>query len=177
MLMIRYLSLGIFSCFLLFLEQSIFTTSMWLINLNLILVFLVFIDIVWGFNWAFAFTVFAGIGLDVFSYLPFSTIVIILLVILFIVDLLYRHVFINFSFFSALILIFIATMLYIIMIYLGNILFFLIGWRNIYIEIDYIFEQKIFWQLLLNLLFMSVIFLFAKTLFKKLNLVFLTKRS
>jgi len=173
--MIKYLYCFLFSVFLVFIAQSI-TSLKYINNLNLILVALVFITIVWGFNLGFIFAIFMGFLLNLYSYLPLGTFIVIYLIIIGLVNFLYKHILINFSFVTNLILIVLASILYGLLLALFNYLFFLIGFVKIYILMDGLVINKLLWQVVFNAILTSVIFIIARIFYKRLNSVFLIKK-
>src|SRR4030042_4947527 len=97
---------------LVFLNQSVVSVLVPPENINVLLTFLVFIAFVWGFNLAFIFAIFIGFFMNYNSYLPFGTFFFIYLVIISVVDYLHKQIFINFTFFTNIILIIVSTILY-----------------------------------------------------------------
>ena len=174
--MIKYFYYLIIAFILVYIQQSIVTAFSLLLNLNLLLVALIFITIIFGYNVGFIFAIYLGFLINLFSFLPFGSFIIIYLLILTIVNFLYKHVLINLSFYTSLILILIATCLYTIIISLYNLLLYFFKVTSIYMELDRTFFQNLGEQLIWNLLLMAVIFLIAKTSLKKLNLAFLLKK-
>ena len=165
------LSLG-----LVFLNQSIVSALIPPENINILLTFLVFITFVWGLNLAFIFAISIGFLLNYFSYLPFGTFIIIYLIIIFTVDYLHKEIFINFTYFTNIILIVISTLLYTILLFGANFLFYIFGLVDIYILFDSNFAANLFLKIFNNIILISIIFVFAKAIFKRLNLTILIKR-
>jgi len=174
--MIKYFYYFIISLFLVLLQQGVLANLSFFSNLNLLLVVLVFITIVSGFNLGFIFAVFIGIFVYFFSFLPFGTFIIIYLIILVLIDFLYKQVLINFSFYTSLILIVLATILYNLLIALFSYFYFWAGIISLNINLDKIFLFNSLWQAVSNAFLMAVIFIIAKITIKKLNLMFLFKK-
>jgi len=174
--MLKYLYYILASIILVFLQQTILPNLGFLNNLNVILVSLVFITIISGFNIGFIFAMLLGLLFNIYSFLPLGTFIIIYLIICLIVNFLYKNVFINFSFLTNLILIIIATFLYSIFVSLSAYLFYLMNLSRIFIVLDQALAINFIMQLLLNSLLISLIFILAKLTIKKLNLVFLIKK-
>ncbi|MFA5188815.1 MAG: hypothetical protein WC460_05635 [Patescibacteria group bacterium] len=174
--MIKYLYYIFISLFLVFIQQSILMVFGYTANLNILLVFLVFITIISGFNLGFIFSVIIGLIAGLYSYLPFGSLIIIFLLIISLVNFLYKHVLINFSYLTNIILIVMATFLYNCLLVLINYLAYLLGMIRIYISVDSIFLINFLWQNILNVALISLIFVIAKLTIKKLNLVFLIKK-
>ncbi|MBN1326072.1 hypothetical protein JW977_03800 [Candidatus Falkowbacteria bacterium] len=174
--MIKYLYYIIISFLLVIIVQSIFPALGFLSNLNILLIFVIFILIVWGFNVSFIFALFIGLFLNIYSFLPIGTFILIYLIILFGANFLYKNVFINFSLFTSLILILMSTIVYEFLLLIFSLIFHLIGLTAIYFTLDKIFLSNLGWQLILNAVLMSLIFIFGQISTRKLNLVFLIKR-
>ncbi len=174
--MLKYFYYFVISLVLVLLVQSLFSSLGIFSNLNLLLIFMIFVLIVWGFNIAFIYALFIGLFLNIYSYMPLGTFIIIYLIILFGANFLYKNVFINFSLFTSLILIILATLLYQILYVIFNFLFYLIGLVAIYTPLDKIFLSNLIWQLALNSILIALIFIFGQVTSKKLNLAFLIKR-
>jgi len=162
---------------LVILIQGVFSALNILFPLNIFLVILVFITIIFGFNWGFIFSIFAGFALNLFSYLPLGSFIIIYLVVLLSVSFLYKNVFINLSLYTSLLLTFLATLIYQLLILLFNFMFYFLNLINIYITIDRTLLIYLGKQIILNLLVMSILFILAKATSKRLNLAFLIKNE
>ncbi len=174
--MIKYLYYFLISLALVFIAQSILPALTPFSNLNLLLVTLVFITIIFGFNLGFIFAVLIGFLINIYSYLPLGTLIIVYLLVLLAVNFLYKNVLINFSFYTNLILILVATFLYSLLVYILNLLFNFLGFVKLYINLDWIFLANLGWQLLSNLILMMALYFIAKFTIKKLNLAFLIKK-
>jgi len=174
--MIKYFYYLFLSLILVFLQQSVLPALGFLANLNILLVFLVFITIIFDFNLGFIFAIFIGFLVNVFSFLPLGTFIIIYLVILGVINFLYKHVFINFSFLTNLILIVLATFIFNLLLLLVAFLFYLLNLTNIYIVLDGAFLINFLWQIILNSIMISLVYILAKLTIKKLNLVFIIKK-
>lgn len=174
--MIRYLYFFIISLVLVLIVQSIFPALGIFSNLNILLIFIIFVLIVWGFNVSFFFALFIGLFLNIYSYLPLGTFILIYLIILMGANFLYKNIFINFSLFTSLILIILATIVYEFLLITFSFIFYIIGLNMIYLSLDKIFISNLIWQLILNAGLMSLIFIFGQISTKKLNLAFLIKR-
>jgi len=174
--MIKYFYYLIISLILVFLQQSILSTLGHFANLNILLVVLIFITIIFGFNLGFIFAVFIGFFVNIFSFLPWGTLIIIYLIIISIVDFLYKHVLINFSYLTNLILIILATFIFNLLLLGIAFFYYLFNLINIYIILDKIFMVNFLWQIILNSIMISLIYILAKLTIKKLNLVFIMKK-
>lgn len=174
--MIKYLYYLIIVFFIVWLTQSVFSTSSILINLNLVLVFLVFITIIFGFNLGFVFAVYAGFLMNFYSYLPFGTLIAIYVAVITSVNFLYKNVFINFSLYTSVILISLATVFYSLVVYLFNLFYYFVGLTTVYLPLNQLYFFAFAWQLGGNLILMILIFILAQFTIKRLNLVFLFKK-
>jgi rod shape-determining protein MreD len=174
--MLKYAYYLLISLVLVFFSQSIFSAFIAPENLNILLVFLVFITFVWGFDLGFIFAVFIGFLLNLYSYLPLGSYIVIFLLIILLVDFLHRQIFINFTFSTNIILILISTLAYSILLVGVNFIFYFLGITRIYINLDGIFLTNLFQQIISNLVLICLIFICAKAIFKKLNLAILVKR-
>lgn len=174
--MFKYIYCLFLSLLLVFLTQSVLTAFFPAERINLLLIFLVFITFVSGLNWGFIFALFIGLFLNFYSYLPFGSYVLIFLAVVFSVDYLHKQIFINFTFATNVILITASTFLYTLLLVLINFIFYVSGLSRVYIALDQSFGYNLFWQLFNNLILMSIVFIFAKAIFKKLNLTILVKR-
>jgi len=174
--MIKYFYYLFISLLLVLLQQGVLANLTLFSNLNLLLVVLVFITIVSGYNLGFILAVFIGLFSYFFSFLPFGTFIIIYLIILVLIDFLYKHVLINFSFYTSLILIVLATILYNFLLILFGYFYFWAGIMSFNFNLDKIFLANSLWQVASNAFLMAIIFIIAKITIKKLNLVFLFKK-
>ncbi|HDQ23007.1 MAG TPA: hypothetical protein ENN28_03495 [Candidatus Uhrbacteria bacterium] len=174
--MIKYIYYLLISLFLVFIAQSVLSPLGILSNLNLLLVVLVFITVIFGFNLGFIFAVLIGFLANIYSFLPLGSLIISYLAIIAVINFFYKNVFINFSFYTILILILIATFLNFFIIYLLNLFFYFLGVVSLYVIVDKIFLLNLLWQFLLNLLFITILYFIAKFTIKKLNLAFLIKK-
>lgn len=174
--MIKYLYYLAASIFLVFLSQSILSAIIPPENLNILIVFLVFVTFVWGINFGFIFAVFIGFMLNLYSYLPLGTYIVIYLILIVMVEYLHKQIFINFTFATNIILILLSTALYNILLVFLNFIFYMLDLTRIYISLDRQFFSNLFWQIVYNLCLISLVFVFARAIFKKLNLAILIKR-
>ena len=174
--MTKYIIILIITFLLVILTQAIFSSFNILLPLNLFLVLLVFITMIFGFNWGFVMSIFIGLCLNLFSALPFGTIIIIYLIVVTVVSFLYKNVFINLSLYTSLLLTFLATLLYQFLILLFNFILYLINLTSIYIIFDRMFWLNLAQQVIFNLIVMTVIFILAKATSQRLNLAFLVKK-
>ncbi len=173
--MIKYLYYLFLSFFLVLIQQSFLSALGILSDLNLLLVFLIFVTITWGFNLGFIFAIFIGLFLSIYSFLPIGSFIAIFLLVLLSVNFLYKNVFINLSFNTSLILVSLSTLFYFIFIVLFSFLFYLFNLSNIYITMDRLLLDSFVRQIILNLSLMALIFIIAKITYKRLNLAFLIK--
>jgi hypothetical protein len=114
--------------------------------------------------------------LNLYSYLPLGTYIAIYLILILMVEYLHKQIFINFTFSTNILLILLSTILYNILLVISNFLFYVLGVTNVYISLDQQFFSNLLWQIIFNLALISLVFIFAKAIFKKLNLAILIKR-
>jgi len=174
--MLKYLYYFLISIVLVFLQQNILPNLGFLNNLNFLLVILVFITIISGFDLGFIFALIVGFIYNIFSFLPLGTFIIIYLVILILVNFLYKNVLINFSFLTNFILIIMATLLYNFLLPFVTYIFYALNIIKLYIVIDNDYIINFLKAIILNSLLISFIFIIAKLTIQKLNLVFLIKK-
>lgn len=174
--MLKYPFYFLLSLFLVFLSQGIFSAFISPERLNILIVFLVFVTFVLGLDVGFIFAVCIGFLLNLYSYLPLGTYIIIFCLVVFLVDYLHKQIFINFTFSTNIVLILLSTILYFFSLAVINFIFYILGIVKIYISLDQQFFANLFWQIIYNLILMALIFIFAKAIFKKLNLTILVKR-
>lgn len=143
-------------------------------NLNLILVLVVFVTIIINYQkglwWAFG----TGLFLELFSSLIFGTITLALLMTTVLLDSLFKIFFTNRSLYSLLILGALGTLSYNLIIILGGLVnnFLKINLPSLVINLKYFYQ--IAWELILNLMALTIIFLVFNFLTKRLKSVFLT---
>jgi len=174
--MINYIYYFIIAFLLVLATQSILTSSEFLMNFNFLLVVIVFITIIFGFNLGFIWAIFIGLFMSIYSYMPIGSYILIFLLIVFIIDFLYKNVLTNFSLYSSLILMIVATLIFNFVLVLLNYLLYFFGLISLYIVLDSSYWQSFIWQLILNIVIMTIIFLLSKATIKKLNLAFLIKK-
>lgn len=175
--MIKYLYSFVIAAVLVFIQVSILSVFNITYNLNLLLVFLIFTTIIFGLKRSIIFAVFIGLLINIYSFLPFTTIFIIYLIIIMLINYLYKNVFTNFSYFSSLILAVVGTVGYSLLTAVFAYFFYIINLTNIYIIIDYNYIKNIIAAIILNLILISVFYLFAKTTIKTLNLSLVLKNE
>jgi hypothetical protein len=174
--MIKYFYYLLISLGLVFLSQSVFSAILPAENFNILAVFLVFVTFVWGLDLGFIFAVLLGLITNYYSYLPLGTYILIYLALVFMVDYLHQQIFINFTFFTNIILILLSTLLYNALLVSLNFILYLIGAIRVFIRLDALFYTNLFYQIIFNFILVSLVFVFAKAIFKKLNLAILVKR-
>lgn len=174
--MMKFVYYLLISFVLVLLNQSVLLAFIPSENLNILLVSLVFVTFVWGFDTGFIFAVFIGFLLNLYSYLPLGTYILVFILIIGLVDFLHKQVFINFTFSTNIILIVLSTLFYSFLLTAINFILYFLGFISIYISIDKMFLTNLFWQIVSNSIFICLIFIFAKAIFKKLNLAILAKR-
>ncbi len=174
--MIKYLYFFLVSLLLVFLHQSIFSSIVPDGNINIIIVFLVFITFVWGLDYSFNFAVMVGFLQGFYSILPFGIFIIFYLAVIVSVDYLHRQIFINFTFTTNLLLIISSTLIFSVFIVLSIFLFRLTGLISVSLVLDIVYLNNLIWQTINNIILGSFVYIVAKAVFKKLNFTILIKR-
>lgn len=174
--MFKYIFYILIALLLVIIQISFLSATPIFFNLDIVLVILIFINIVFGLDTSFILALLFGFFLNLYSFLPWGTFILIFLGIIWLVDFLYKNVFINFSIYSNLILVVIGTILYVLSILLAYFVFYMLGLIKIYIIMDKLFWQNFLYQIILNLVLMSCLFYLAKLTIKRLNIVFLFKK-
>ncbi|MCX6740254.1 MAG: hypothetical protein NTZ49_03435 [Candidatus Parcubacteria bacterium] len=174
--MVKYLSYLLFSLILIFLHQSFFASIVPDANINIIIVFLVFVTFVWGLDASFYFAIFIGYLQGFYSYLPFGTFIPVYLAIIVLVDYLHRQIFINFTFSTNLLLIIISTLFYNILLLILAFFLYLVRITQVSINLDKIYFSNLIWLTIDNLILSSLIYVVASAIFRKMNLTILIKR-
>jgi len=175
--MIKYIAYFLISFFLVFIQQSLFSGFSLLADLNILLITIVYITLVFGFNLGFIFALFIGFGIGLYTFLPFGVLLLIFLAIVFLIDLVNKYILTSFSFFTNFILIIGATISYYILIIVFSNLFFYLKILEVNLNLDQRFLDGFFNQLFLNTLLMIFLYLISKITFKRLNLAFLIQNE
>lgn len=140
-------------------------------RVNLTLVVLIILINLAEFNWVVTFTVVIGLLLDVYSGLPFGILTLSLFISGVTLKILFLNFFTNFSFYSLLLLGFIAVILYnAVFIFIIGMIYF-IGWSDYLPGLDYLY--KVLWQILTTELIMIAAYYFINSLSRKFKPVFI----
>ena len=126
-------------------------------------------------NFLLYFVIISGIILDIYSILPFSIITIGLIATIFLLNLLFKNLFTNRSLYSLLLLGLIGTITYNLISNILIYLTYLLKLTEYYPEINKLFFLNLTYQIIANLVFLSLIW-FLSNLFKhKLQKTFFLK--
>ncbi|MBU1146443.1 hypothetical protein KKD80_02770 [Patescibacteria group bacterium] len=141
---------------------------------NLVLVILIFITVIFNFHQALWFGLFSGFLIDMFSLSGFGTIAAISILVVIILNFLFKNFFTNRSLYSLMILGLIGNVIYILSLLLFNFSFFIFGGTDSLLKF---FSRAnilgLLWQIMFSVLFLMVMFLAFNFLSKKLKSVFL----
>ena len=174
--MLKYIFHFFVAFILTMIQQSFITGLADFSSLNILLVFLIFVTIVWGFNLGFIYAIYIGILINIYSFLPIGTYVVIYMLLIIIIDYLYKNLLINFSLITNLLLTILATLIYSLLSVFAAYFFYYLNVINIYIDFDKQYFDALWSQLILNIILMCIIYLAAKSTIKKFNLAFLIKK-
>jgi len=172
----KYLYFFILALILVTVQVTVLSHFDTISNLNLFLVALVFVYVIFNTNTAIIFSLFLGMILDFYSYLPFFSHVLLMMITIFFVIFLAKNFFTDFSIYSALFITWLTTAFY---FFLNWIFKYFLDFVNI-IEVSVSMDQaqmiRLFWQLFFNTFLIGILFTITHLLSKRLNTVFLKKR-
>lgn len=127
-------------------------------SLNLILSLAIFLIVVnryrQGLWWAFG----TGLFLELFSFEIFGLVVFSLLLTIIIINFLFNSFFTSYSFYSLTVLGLVGTLIYNLLILLGNLIVSFLGLATLIRVFNMAFFSNLVWQLVLNLLILYIIF-------------------
>lgn len=144
-------------------------------NLNVILTTIVFITIILNYRLGLYSAVLAGIVLDLYSVNGLGPVIITLLVVVLSLNFLFNNFFTNRSFYSLLVLGFIGTVIYDVVLLFLKYIFYSLKINGLIPNLDRFWFYNFSWQIILNLVLISLIFLIFNALSKKLKSVFLVR--
>jgi rod shape-determining protein MreD len=147
----------------------------WLSGLNILILAIIFISVLSNFTYAWWWAVGAGIILDTFSFLPFGIYLISLALTALVIDYLWKSFFTNRSIYSFISLTFFAFIVYKIILYISTTLISLVLTQSFLIEISMKFWERELYALIVNLVFVILIFYLFTFASKSLRPVFLIK--
>ncbi len=171
----KIISRAVAVCLLALFQISFIAILPWPLNyFNLILSTLIFITTIFNFSQALWFALFAGLIIDEFSFSGFGTMAAILIIVATAINFLFRNFFTNRSLYSLVILGLIGNGVYILSLLIFNFLFFILGAAE---SLEKFFSYDniwgLGWQMIFNVLFLTIIFLALNFLSKKLKSVFI----
>lgn len=146
------------------------------VQTNLILIsviFLSFLGIDKSFWWAF----FGGIFLDIYSLYPFGLFTLTLLIVALISHILSGRVFTNHTFLSMLATGICGILTFKIFLLAANQILFLLRITNFYLVLNKMYWINLFWQSALGLLFLTLVFLSARFISRRLRKIFIFKEK
>ena len=144
-------------------------------NLNLVLVFLVFISIAYNFYLAAVYAFFIGFISDIYSILPFGALLVALLVTLYLTYKVYENLLTNKSYYTMIGLITTASISYTVMLFLYNVSFKIL-WLNQAIELSSLISiwlHVFIWQIIYNIIAISIMFFTFHYFSRKFKTVFI----
>ncbi len=144
-------------------------------GLNLILSLAIFLTIISRYRQALWLAVGGGLFLELFSFKIFGLTVLSLFLTVVIINFLFTNFFANYSFFSLTVLGVIGNLSNILLIIIGNALMNFLGFEAVVSIFSINFFHLIFWQTLLNLLILYLIFFVFHFLNMKLKINLPTK--
>lgn len=140
---------------------------------NLVLSVAIFITVILSYRQGLWFAVFSGLIIDLFSFLNFGTMVCVMLLTVISVNGLFNNFFTNRSFYSLIILGFLGSVIYFILLFVFNLAFFISGAAN---NLDKFFTAAnlygSLWQAVFNVFLLAVLFIVFNFVSKKLKSVF-----
>jgi len=153
-------------------QVSFLTTWPFPVNsLNLILSAVIFVTVIFNYQrglwWAFG----GGIFWEIYSGMPFGVSSLTLIFTVVIINFLFNNFFTNRSLYSLLILGSLGTVLYNLIIFLVSIIFLSLNLGNYFAELS--FWPNFFWQPILNLIILTIIFFAFHHSTSKLRNIFL----
>ena len=148
--------------------------SFW-VNLNLILILICSVFLLFGTYPALIVTCVSGLILDYYSSNFMGSHIIILLVCFLLVKLLYQNLFTDFSFYSALILTFLATITYRVCWWLLLIINNFWSQYKFTEPLKLLFNVSFLYTIILNLMGMTIFYVSVVFITKRFNTVFLRK--
>ena len=128
-------------------------------NLNLILVLIIFIAIIFNLSLAFLWGIVSGFILDSLSVATFGVYLSASFLIIIIINWLFKRFFTNKSIYTVLLLGLIGTILFKIFIWFFNYLAFYLKLSDFQVTFTRLIAVSLAWQVVLNLIFLTIIFL------------------
>lgn len=140
---------------------------------NLILSIVIFVTVVLSYHRGLWFALFSGLIIDLFSFLPFGTMTLAMLLTVIIINNLFNNFFTNRSLYSLIILGFLGNIVYFAFLLFINLIFFVFDITN---NLDIFFTAEnlygFFWQMIFNVSLLTLLFIIFNFISKKLKSVF-----
>lgn len=154
-------------------QVSFLTTWPFPINsLNLILSAIIFVTVIFNYQrglwWAFG----GGVIWELYSGMPFGISSLTFIIVAVIINFLFNNFFTNRSLYSLLILGYLGTVVYSLIVFLVSFVFLTLNLGNYFAELR--FWPNFFWQPLLNLLILTIIFFAFHNSTSRLRNIFLS---
>lgn len=145
-------------------------------RLNLILCWLAFVVLVFDFNIAIWQAMGFGILLEMFSVYPYSLILLSLLLTIMALRFLFTHLFTNRSYYSLVSLGVIAIAVYNFLILGGGWLLYILKISAISQELSWQYLESILWQVVFNLICLTVIWILFNNISRRLKLSYILEK-
>jgi len=143
-------------------------------NLNLVLCIIIFITAIVSYKMGLWIAFSSGLMLGLYSFFPFGLINIFLIITAILINFFFNNFFTHRSLNSLIILGLIGTAFYNISLLIANSIIFFIGQqRDIFNFLNIQFFYNLIWQIILNLVVLSLMFLILNFIVKQLKSVFL----
>lgn len=143
-------------------------------NLNLILSIIIFVIVIINYETGLWLAFGGGLILELFSIFPFGLITLSIVITAILLNSLFDNFFTNRSFYSLIILGLIGTFIYNFILFFANsVAYFMAPERNFFDlwHVHYLYNLS--WQIILNLIVLSLIFLILNFISRKLKSVFI----
>ncbi|NQT49315.1 rod shape-determining protein MreD [Candidatus Kuenenbacteria bacterium] len=131
-------------------------------NLNVILISLVFICIVYRFYLGVSYALILGFVLELYSALPFGAMILSLMLTLYVIYKIFQHLLTNKSFYTLAGLSILATVIYNGFIYVYLVALYFNQTKDLQLikQLSVLSGVNILWQLLFNIIFVTILFIF-----------------
>ena len=144
------------------------------LNINFILTVLVFISIVYNFNYGVVYGIILAIFLDLFSPAFFGANIIAVCLTLYLIYKVFEHFLTNKSFYSLIGLTFLATGIFNLILFLYKSFYYIAFMKdfNIVIYFSKIALHELFWQIIFNIFLIFIAFVISHFVSHKFKTVF-----
>jgi len=143
--------------------------------LNIIIVVIVFILFFININYAIIYSIAFGLFLDIYSPAWFGANLLALFFVVYVINFAFNHILTNKSFYTLLGLSFVATLVYNVVLLIYKLLYFVFfaeSLNNLQ-KISFIWANNLFWQLILNLCLVMIVFIIAHYFTRKFKTIFI----